>query len=93
MSFETVTKTPLLDQEIDTYTREYEQEKTQLDIRFREALKTVPIEDQVLRRRLWEVYRDRIKALQSRLYREIKRSSHTVLRKVVPVFIPRDDSE
>ena len=71
-----------LDQEIDRFTTEYEQEKTSLDRKMMEQLRQIG-DDEKQRQRLWKDYRKQIAKIQRQVVGEVKRTSATVLRSVV----------
>ncbi|KPJ86123.1 hypothetical protein AMJ57_00550 [Parcubacteria bacterium SG8_24] len=78
--------TETLDAEINRYTKEYEKEKTVLDLRLRDDLSQA---DSVGQERLWTAYRSRIRNLQSRLLTQVKKSSTSILHDVVLAVVPR----
>lgn len=77
-----------LDGEIDRFTKTYEQEKTVLDVAHRAALSALGPDDDEGRARLWEAYYAKIRALQSRLVDEVRRTSTTVLHDVIMATMP-----
>jgi hypothetical protein len=80
-----------LDEEINRYTIEYEKEKTVLDRQFRDELRRAG-EGQV-QQQLWSAYKRKIGALQTRLLKEVKQTSTSVLHDVVLATVPVRDQE
>ena len=70
-----------VDEEINRFTAEYEQEKTRIDGAFRKTLDAAG-EDEKAKELLWSQYRATIGALQARLIAEMRRESTTVLHDV-----------
>ena len=79
-----------LDEEIDRYTKEYESVKTSLDLQLRKDLQAVKAEDTAGREEIWTAYRKKIRDLQSRLLREVKNTSSSILKDVVLATVRTD---
>ena len=76
-----------LDEEINRYTGEYEKEKTKLDQEYRPALEEAIRRGESSDSGTWAEYQQKIRSLQSRLVKDVKGTSATVLREVVMAAI------
>ena len=76
-----------LDEEINRYTGAYEKEKTKIDQEYRPALEEATRRGESSDSGTWAEYRQKIRSLQSRLLKDVKGTSATVLREVVMTTI------
>jgi len=80
-----------LDDEINRFTIEYEKEKTVLDRQFRDEL--LKAGRGPAQQKLWDGYKRKIGVLQSRLLKEVRRTSTTILHDVVMATVSIRDQE
>lgn len=79
-----------LDSEIDLFTKEYEKEKTVIDLKLRADLEELDDSDTETRERLWEDYYEKIGRIQDRLLAKVERTSKSLLQEVVSVMSYED---
>lgn len=75
-----------LDSEIDRFTKEYEKEKSVIDLKLRAELEGLDESDIETRERLWGVYYEKIGRIQGRLLAKVEKTSKSLLRDVVSVM-------
>lgn len=78
--------TDVLDSEIDRFTKEYEKEKSVIDLKLRAELDGLDGSDMETRERLWEAYYEKIGRIQGRLLAKVEKTSKSLLRDVVSVM-------
>jgi hypothetical protein len=79
-----------LDSEIDRFTKEYEKEKTVIDLKLRADLQKLDESDLEIREKLWEDYYEKIGRIQDRLLEKVDKTSKSVLHEVVSVMAYED---
>ncbi len=79
-----------LDSEIDRFTKEYEKEKTVIDLKLRADLEDIDAADTETRERVWDDYYEKIGRVQDRLLAKVQKTSKSVLQEVVSVMAYED---
>ncbi|MEA3249837.1 MAG: hypothetical protein U9Q03_05825 [Patescibacteria group bacterium] len=79
-----------LDSEIDKFTKEYEKEKTVIDLKLRADLQELGDTDLETREKLWGAYYEKIGRIQDRLLEKVDKTSKSLLWEVVAVMAYED---